>query len=240
MPTRDQVFQNILREIKPLQIKLKKAKETIDLAHQEREAAYASLLGGLTGRRHKADEAFEKALLSLAEILRYLIETLLCLFGLRETPPQPLTLPVPTARERDLENYYDQKRQYVSALLSKERTLALLRTLYQKSMVQRKEEQSKTETAYRPTFEAAQNRLGHLRQLPGLHKDLDKVTRKAFFHAQHTGQLEQALMILQADHSKTAELQNEFFKPETEATTRQKPAPNPQTNRLPSVTPSPF
>ncbi|MGD7070173.1 relaxase/mobilization nuclease domain-containing protein [Acetobacter sp. AAB5] len=240
VPTRDQVFQNILREIKPLQIKLKKAKETIDLAHQEREAAYASLLGGLTGRRHKADEAFEKALLSLAEILRYLIETLLCLFGLRETPPQPLTLPVPTARERDLENYYDQKRQYVSALLSKERTLALLRTLYQKSMVQRKEEQSKTETAYRPTFEAAQNRLGHLRQLPGLHKDLDKVTRKAFFHAQHTGQLEQALMILQADHSKTAELQNEFFKPETEATTRQKPAPNPQTNRLPSVTPSPF
>lgn len=56
VPTRDQVFQNILREIKPLQIKLKK--ETLDLAYQEREAAYASLLGGLTGRRHKADEAF--------------------------------------------------------------------------------------------------------------------------------------------------------------------------------------
>ncbi|GAN65020.1 hypothetical protein [Acetobacter orientalis] len=240
VPTRDQVFQNILREIRPLRIKLKKAKETLDLAHQEREAAYASLLGGLTGRRHKADEAFEKALLILTEILRYLIETLLYLFGLRATPPHPLTLPVPTARERDLENYYDQKKKYISVLLDKERTLALLRTLYQKSMAQRKEEQKNAETAYKPTLEAAQNRLHHLRQLPGLHKDLDKTTRKALFRAQHTGQLEQALKILQTYALKTDQLQNKFFKPETEATTRQKPAPNPQTNRRPSVTPSPF
>ncbi|BBC79990.1 hypothetical protein Abor_003_090 [Acetobacter orientalis] len=240
VPTRDQVFQNILREIKPLRIKLKKAKETLDLAHQEREAAYASLLGGITGRRRKADEAFEKALLSLAEILRYLIEALLYFFGLREKPPQPLTLPVPTARERYLENYYDQKKKYISVLLDKERTLALLRTLYQKSMAQRKEEQSKAETAYRPILDAAQNRLRHLRQLPGIHKDLDEATRKAFFRAQHTGQLEQALKILQTHALKTDQPQNGFFKSETETTTRQKPAPNPQTNRRPSVTPSPF
>ena len=240
VPTRDQIFQNILREINPLQIKLKKAKQTLDLAHQEREAAYASLLGGLIGRRHKADEAFEKAILILAEILRYLIETLLYLFGLREKPPHPLTLPVPTARERSLENYYDQKKKYISVLLDKERTLSLLRALYQKSMAQRKEEQSKAETAYRPTLEAAQNRLRHLRQLPGLHKDLDEATRKAFFRAQHTGQLEQALKILQTHALKTDQPQNGFFKSETEATTRQKPAPNPQTTQRPSVTPSPF
>lgn len=237
VPTRDQVFQNILRDIRPLRIKLKKAKETLDLAYQEREAAYASLLGSVTGRRHKADEAFEKAMLILAEILRYLIETLLYLFGLREQPPQPLTLPLPTARERNLKNYYDQKKQYVSALLDKERTVALLRSLYQKSMVQRKDEQSKAETAYRPTLEAAQNRLHHLRQLPGLHKDLDEATRRAFFRAQHTGKLEQALMILQTYHLKTDQSQNEFFKPEIETTTRQKPAPNPQTNHSPSVSP---
>ncbi|WP_244285121.1 relaxase/mobilization nuclease domain-containing protein [Acetobacter persici] len=237
VPTRDQVFQNILREIRPLRIKLKKAQETLDLAYQEREAAYASLLGGLSGRRHKADEAFEKAMLILAEILRYLIETLLHLFGLREQLPQPLTVPVPTARERDLKNYYDQKRQYVSALLDKERTLVLLKPLYKKSIENRKEEQSKAETSYRPTLEAAQNRLHQLRQLPGLHKDLDEATRKAFFRAQHIGQLEQALMILQADHLKTDLPQKEFFKREIETTTRKKPAPNPQTNHNPSVSP---
>lgn len=237
VPTRDQVFQNILRDIRPLRIKLKKAKETLDLAHQEREAAYASLLGSVTGRRHKADEAFEKAMLILAEILRYLIETLLYLFGLREQSPQPLTLPVPTAQERNLKNYYDQKKQYVSALLDKERALALLRSLYQKSMVQRKDEQSKAETAYRPTLEAAQNRLHHLRQLPGLHKDLEEATRKAFFRAQHTGQLEQALMILQTYNLKTELPQKEFFKQEKEITTRQKPAPNPQINHISSASP---
>lgn len=240
VPTRDQVFRNILRKIKPLRIKLKKAKKTLDLAHQEREAAYASLLGGLTGRRHKADEAFEKALLSLAEILRYLIETLLYLFGLREKPAQPLTMPVPTAREQSLENYYDQKKKYLSALLDKERTLALLRTLYQKSMAQRKEEQKNAETAYKPTLEAAQNRLHHLRQLPGLHKDLDEATRKAFFRAQHTGQLEQALKILQTHALKTDQPQNGFFKPDKETSTGEKPAPNPQTTQRPSATPSPF
>ncbi|MCP1214395.1 relaxase/mobilization nuclease domain-containing protein [Acetobacter okinawensis] len=240
VPTRDQVFQNILRDIRPLRIKLKKAKETLDLAHQEREAAYASLLGGLTGRRHKADEAFEKAMLILAEILRYLIETLLHLFGLREKPPHPLTLPVPTARELDLKNLYDQKKKYISVLLDKERTLALLRTLYQKSISQRQEEQSKAETAYKPTLDAARNRLRSLRQLPGLHQDLDESTRKAFFRAQHTGQLEQALMILQADHLKTDLPQKEFFKREKETTPRHKPAPNPQTNHSPSVSPPLF
>ncbi|MCP1245034.1 hypothetical protein NKW54_03650 [Acetobacter cerevisiae] len=238
--TQDQVFQNVLKETRPLRLQLESAKETLDLAHQERKAAYASLFGGLTGRQNRADEAFEKAMLVLAEILFHLIETLLYLFGLRAEPPRPLTLPVPTERERSLKNYYTQKRTYVAALLDKERRLDLLRVLYRKSMIRRQEEQSKAETAYRPLLDAAQNRLRHLKQLPGQHKDLDEATRKAFFRAQHTGQLEQALVILRTQLYKTTHPKREFFRPETEATTRQKPAPNPQLNRKLSSTPSPF
>lgn len=240
VPTRDQVFQNVLKETRPLRLQLKSAKETLDLAHQERKAAYASLFGGLTERRNRADEAFEKAILVLAEILLHLIETLLYLFGLRAEPPPPLTLPVPTERERSLKNYYKQERTYVAVLLNKERRLDLLRVLYRKSMTRRQEEQSKAETAYKPTLEAAQNRLRQLKQLPGQHKDLDEATRKAFFRAQHAGQLEQALMILRTQPYKTTHPRKEFFRPETEATTWQKPAPNPQLNRKLSSTPSPF
>ncbi|GBR71423.1 hypothetical protein AA0312_2306 [Acetobacter tropicalis NRIC 0312] len=240
VPTRDQVFQNVLKETGPLRLQLKSAKETLDLAHQERKAAYASLFGGLTERRNRADEACEKAMLVLAEILFHLIETLLYLFGLRAEPPPPLTLPVPTERERSLKNYYKQNRTYVAVLLDKERRLDLLRVLYRKSMTRRQEEQSKAETAYKPTLEAAQNRLRQLKQLPGQHKDLDEATRKAFFRAQHAGQLEQALMILRAQAYKTTDPRKEFFRPETEATIRQKPAPNPQLNRKLSSTPSPF
>lgn len=230
VPTRDQVFQNVLKETRKLRLQLKSAKETLDLAHQERKAAYASLFGGLTERRNRADEAFEKAMLVLAEILFHLIETLLYLFGLRAEPPPPLTLPVPTERERSLKNYYKQNRTYVAVLLNKERRLDLLRVLYRKSMTRRQEEQSKAETAYKPTLEAAQNRLRQLKQLPGQHKDLDETTRKAFFRAQHTGtgQLDQALMILRTQPYKTTQPQREFFRPETEATIRQKPAVKPK------------
>lgn len=147
---------------------------------------------------------------------------------------------MPTERERSLKNYYKQNRTYVAVLLDKERRLDLLRVLYRKSMTRRQEEQSKAETAYKPTLEAAQNRLRQLKQLPGQHKDLDEATRKAFFRAQHTGQLEQALMILRTQPYKTTHPRKEFFRPETEATTRQKPAPNPQLNRKLSSTPSPF
>lgn len=240
VPTRDQVFQNVLTETRPLRLRLKRAKETLDLAHQERKAAYASLFGGLTGRQNRADEAFEKAMLVLAEILFHLIETLLYLFGLRAEPPPPLTLPVPTEQERSLKNYYKQNRTYVAVLLDKERRLDLLRVLYRKSMTRRQEEQSKAETAYKPTLEAAHNRLRQLKQLPGQHKDLDEATRKAFFRAQHAGELEQALMILRTQPYKTTHPRKEFFRPETEATIRQKPAPNPQLNRKLSSTPSPF
>ncbi|MDR6182941.1 hypothetical protein [Asaia bogorensis] len=45
------------------------------------------------------DEEIERLTKTLAEILRYLLETVFWHLGLRATPPEPLCLPVPTERE---------------------------------------------------------------------------------------------------------------------------------------------
>jgi|GEM_PF-1359720 len=175
------------------------------------------------------DEEIERLSKTLAEILRYLLQTVFWLLGLRATPPEPLCLPVPTEREEASARLRRENRELLQQIVRREACREWLGTLCREADRRRQEESAAWKARHVAQRDRARRDLDLLKAIWMPPAKLPRETQAEIMKCKLTGNLEKAKYVTRAalrklDQAEAERLANEM-KSEKAAPFTEPPAP---------------
>ncbi|WP_233582094.1 MULTISPECIES: hypothetical protein [unclassified Asaia] len=175
------------------------------------------------------DEEIERLAKMLAEILRYLLETVFWHLGLRATPPEPLCLPVPTEREEANAQLRRENRELLQQIVRRDTCREWLVTLCREADRRRQEEIAAWKERHVIRCEDATRKLDLLKAIWMPPAKLPRETQAEIMKCKLTGNLEKAKYVTRAALRKLdqaeAERLAEEMKSEKTAPVAEVPAP---------------
>ncbi|WP_264884136.1 hypothetical protein [Swaminathania salitolerans] len=145
-----------------------------------------------TKRLSHLDEEIERLSKTLAEILRYLLETVLWHLGLRSTPPEPLCLPVPTEREEANTRLRRENRELLQQIVRRDTCREWLVTLCREADRRRQEEIAAWKERHVAKCDRARRDLDLLKAIWMPPAKLPRATQAEIMKCKLTGNLEKA------------------------------------------------
>ncbi|WP_240386363.1 hypothetical protein [Asaia bogorensis] len=138
------------------------------------------------------DEEIERLSKTLAEILRYLLETVLWHLGLRTTPPEPLCLPVTTEREEANARLRRENRELLQQVVRRDTCREWLVTLCREADRRRQEEIAAWKARHVSQCDRARRDLDLLNAIWMPPAKLPRETQAEIMKCKLTGNLEKA------------------------------------------------
>jgi len=138
------------------------------------------------------DEEIERLSKMLAEILRYLLETIFWHLGLRATPPEPLCLPVPTEREEANARLRRESRELLQQVVKRETCRKWLVTLCHEADRRKQEEITAWKRRHGIQCQDAMRKLDLLDAIWMPPAKLPRETQAEIMKCKLTGNLEKA------------------------------------------------
>jgi len=138
------------------------------------------------------DEEIERLSKTLAEILRYLLETVFWHLGLRATPPEPLCLPVPTEREEANARLRRENRELLQQIVRRDTCREWLVTLCREADRRRQEEITAWKARHVAQCDRARRDLDLLKAVWMPPAKLSRATQAEIMKCKLTGNLEKA------------------------------------------------
>ncbi|WP_332363961.1 MULTISPECIES: hypothetical protein [Asaia] len=138
------------------------------------------------------DEEIERLSKTLAEILRYLLETVFWHLGLRTTPPEPLCLPVPTEREEANAQLRRENSELLQQIVRRDTCKEWLVTLCREADRRRQEEITAWKARHVVQCDRARRDLDLLKAIWMPPAKLPRETQAAIMKCKLTGNLEKA------------------------------------------------
>ncbi len=138
------------------------------------------------------DEEIERLSKILAEILRYLLETVFWHLGLRATPPVPLCLPVPTEREEANARLRRENHELLQQIVRRDTCREWLVTLCREADRRRQEEIAAWKARHVAQCDRARQNLDLLKAIWMPPAKLPRATQAEIMKCKLTGNLERA------------------------------------------------
>ncbi|MFC0510696.1 hypothetical protein [Asaia spathodeae] len=138
------------------------------------------------------DEEIERLTKTLAEILRYLLETVFWLLGLRATPPEPLCLPVPMEREEANAQLRRENSELLQQIVRRDTCREWLVTLCREADRRRQEEITAWKARHVVQCDRARRDLDLLKAIWMPPAKLPPETQAEIMKCKLTGNLEKA------------------------------------------------
>jgi len=182
------------------------------------------------------DEEIERLSKILAEILRYLLETIFWHLGLRTTPPEPLCLPVPTEREEANAQLRRENHELLRKIVSRDTCREWLVTLYREADRRRQEEITAWKARHVAECDRARQNLELLDAIWIPPAKLPPETQAEIMKCKLTGNLEKARFVTRVALRKLDEAEAERLVEEMES---ENAAPIVEAPAPSSVKPSP-
>ncbi|WP_332350472.1 hypothetical protein [Asaia spathodeae] len=177
------------------------------------------------------DEEIERLSKTLAEILRYLLETVFWHLGLRATPPEPLCLPVPTEREEANARLRRENHELLQQIVRRDTCREWLTDLCRKAEEARQQEIAAWKVRHVAQCDRARQNLDLLKAVWMPPAKLPRATQAEIMKCKLTGNLEKAKYVMRVALRKLdqaeAERLAEEMKSEKAAPFTEPPAPYP-------------
>ncbi|WP_336761723.1 hypothetical protein [Asaia sp. VD9] len=177
------------------------------------------------------DEEIERLPKMLAEILRYLLETVFWHLGLRTTPPEPLCLPVPTEREEANARLRRENRELLQQIFRRDTCREWLNELCRKTEELRQAEIAAWKARHVAQCDRARRDLDLLDAIWKQPAKLPRATQAEIMRCKLTGNLEKAKYVTRTALRKLEEAEAERLaeemKSEKTAPFTEPPAPYP-------------
>lgn len=141
------------------------------------------------------DEEIKRLSKTLAEILRYLLETIFWHLGLRATPPEPLCLPVPTEREEANARLRRENRELLRKIARRDTCREWLVTLCREADRCRQEEIAAWKARHVAKCDRARRDLDLLKTIWMPPAKLPRETQAEIMKCKLTGNLEKARFV---------------------------------------------
>jgi hypothetical protein len=117
----------------------------------------------MTGQARKLEKVCQQLLLEFLEVLRFVVQALLHVVGLRSTPPEPVR-PVLTERDRSaLEDFHKQHDAGFSAMADPEKLEHWLEDRFDRLVQARADRIRRWDKAHQPEKERAGQEIARLR-----------------------------------------------------------------------------
>ncbi|GBR19696.1 hypothetical protein AA105894_2374 [Asaia spathodeae NBRC 105894] len=161
------------------------------------------------------DEEIERLTKTLAEILRYLLETVFWLLGLRATPPEPLCLPVPMEREEANAQLRRENSELLQQIVRRDTCREWLVTLCREADRRRQEEITAWKARHVVQCDRARRDLDLLKAIWMPPAKLPPETQAEIMKCKLTGNLEKAkyvtrIALRRLDEAEAERLANEM------------------------------
>ncbi|GBR64214.1 hypothetical protein [Acetobacter syzygii] len=132
-------------------------------AKKEWKQATESQWQRMTGRAGKLEKIYQRLLLAFLEVLRFVVQALLHVVGLRSTPPEPVR-PVLTENDRPaLEDFHKRHDAEFTAMADQEKLEVWLSYRFDRLVQARQERIQQWDKAHRPEKEQAKQEISRLR-----------------------------------------------------------------------------
>jgi len=214
------LFAQIERRCKQLWQTGKQLQET----RQERDALRDRVfILSKQKRLSHLDEEIERLSNMLAEILRYLLETVFWHLGLRGTPPEPLCLPVPTEREEANARLRRENRELLQQIVRRDTCREWLVMLCCEADRRRQEEIAAWKERHVVQCDKARRDLDLLQVIWMPPAKLPRATQAEIMKCKLTGNLEKAKYVTRVALGKLDETETERLAKEMKS---EKAAPN--------------
>lgn len=165
----------------------------LEATRQERDALRTKVFVLSKKKRlSHLDEEIERLSKMLAEILRYLLETVFWHLGLRSTPPEPLCLPVPTEREEANARLRRENRELLQKIVRRDTCREWLVTLCREADRRRQEEIAAWKARHVSQCDRARRDLDLLEAIWMPPAKLPRETQAEIMKCKLTGNLEKA------------------------------------------------
>ncbi|WP_086657962.1 hypothetical protein [Acetobacter orientalis] len=117
----------------------------------------------MTGRAGKLEKICQRLLLAFLEVLRFVVQALLHVVGLRSTPPEPVR-PVLTENDRPaLEDFHKRHDAEFTAMADQEKLEVWLSYRFDRLVQARQERIQQWDKVHRPEKEQARQEISRLR-----------------------------------------------------------------------------
>jgi len=184
----------IMRMMKEGWSRLKQAHQAVERARQElNELEARKILFSRKRRLSQAEELYRQALAQLAEILRYLAQFILYHLGLSSQKPDPIQCPVPIERELILQDYLQERRELLQALLDEKARRLWIKDRCREAEHKRAQNIAQWHAERVPECEQAQQTIVRLERLHRLSWSLPEDVRMAVRDLKRQGQVRLAL-----------------------------------------------
>lgn len=147
----------------PYQRQLRNSFTRYSHAKKEWKQATESQWQRMTGRAGKLEKICQRLLLEFLEVLRFVVQALLHVVGLRSTPPEPVR-PVLTENDRPaLEDFHKRHDAEFTAMADQEKLEVWLSYRFDRLVQARQERIQQWDKAHRPEKEQAMREISRLR-----------------------------------------------------------------------------
>ncbi|MFT8784040.1 MAG: hypothetical protein ABF823_12845, partial [Acetobacter syzygii] len=147
----------------PYHIQLRTSFECYVTARKEWKQATESQWQRMTGRAGKLEKICQRLLLKFLEVLRFVVQALLHVVGLRSTPPEPVR-PVLTENDRPaLEDFHKRHDAEFTAMADQEKLEVWLSYRFDRLVQARQEHIQQWDKIHRPEKEQARQEISRLR-----------------------------------------------------------------------------
>lgn len=147
----------------PYQKQLHSSFTRYNYAKKEWKQATESQWQRMTGRAGKLEKIYQRLLLAFLEVLRFVVQALLHVVGLRSTPPEPVR-PVLTENDRPaLEDFHKRHDAEFTAMADQEKLEVWLSYRFDRLVQARQERIQQWDKAHRPEKEQAKQEISRLR-----------------------------------------------------------------------------
>lgn len=173
---RDEMLAKWREALTPYQKQLRSSFIRYRRAKKEWEQAEESRWPRMTGRARKLEKIRQQLLLEFLEILRFVVQALLHIVGLRSTPPEPVRSILTKQDRPALEEFRKQYDAEFSAMADPEKLEPWLLYRFDRLVQARTDRIRQWDKAHQPAKERARLEIAHLRSELAISKDLRNTT----------------------------------------------------------------